>query len=168
MQKIWIAGSVLMAGSMAFLLPAQEPASTALKQKGQKGPATAETAFAGYKVVTGSPFSAIEVTTMTQTLANGNRIVRNNQRKVYRASQGRERVEQEPTMSVLGEQVAVANVMIADPGGGRELQFGSVEERGAKKEGWNPPAFAGEHGDCDGCDGSTGDPNQGAASARHD
>ena len=50
----------------------------------------------------GSPFSAVEVTTMTQTLADGNRIVRTFQRKVYRDSQGRERADsmQEPTMSV--------------------------------------------------------------------
>jgi hypothetical protein len=111
MRKIWIAGCVLTAGSMAFVLPAQEPASTAPKQK----QVAVAVEFAGNKTVKGSPFSAVEVTTTTQTLADGSRIVRTFQRKVYRDSQGRERAEQEPTMAVLGEQVSVAMVTIADP-----------------------------------------------------
>ncbi len=114
MNKIWIAGCVLIAGSMAFVLSAQEPPLTP-PQARAKEMAAVEGVFAGNKVVTGAPFSAVEVTTMTQVLADGNRIVRTNQRKVYRDSQGRERVEQQPTMSVLGEQVAVAMVTIADP-----------------------------------------------------
>jgi hypothetical protein len=110
MKKALIAGCVLMAGLAAFLLPGQEPPvkppGKGTGKGGKKGPSA--------QPVEGAPFSAIEVTTTTQTMLDGNRIVRHSQRKVYRDSEGRERTEQEPTMSILGEQVSVATVMIAD------------------------------------------------------
>ncbi len=52
---------------------------------------------------------------MTQTLSDGNRVVRTFQRKVYRDGQGRERAEQEPTMAVLGQEVFVSSIVITDP-----------------------------------------------------
>lgn len=54
---------------------------------------SARGAFSG-KVVTGAPYSAEAVTETTQTLADGNRIVRKNTFTVYRDSQGRTRSDQ--------------------------------------------------------------------------
>ncbi|HEX7175028.1 MAG TPA: hypothetical protein VF240_07080 [Pyrinomonadaceae bacterium] len=52
------------------------------------------------KVVKGAPYSADAVTETTQTLADGNRIVRKNTAQVYRDSEGRTR--REHTISVVG------------------------------------------------------------------
>ena len=52
------------------------------------------------KVVKGAPYSADAVTETTQTLADGNRIVRKNTAQVYRDSEGRMR--REHTISVVG------------------------------------------------------------------
>jgi hypothetical protein len=112
MKKTLIVASVLMAGPVALALQAQEPPTTPAQAKEK----AAAIEFAGNKTVKGFPFSAVEVTTMLQTLADGNHILRMTRRKVYRDSQGRERAEPDPpTMSVLGEQVGVAMVTIADP-----------------------------------------------------
>jgi hypothetical protein len=68
------------------------------------------------KFVTGAPFSAVAVTESTQTLADGNRIAHKSQEKLYRDSQGRERRESEGrTFTVLGQQMAAADVVIFDP-----------------------------------------------------
>lgn len=67
------------------------------------------------KAVTGAPFSAVAVRTTTQTLEDGNRIVRTTRTNDYRDSQGRERTEPQPSASVLGEPVTLARVIIADP-----------------------------------------------------
>ena len=50
--------------------------------------------FALGKVVTGAPYSANAVTESTQTLSDGNQIVRKNEAKVYRDSEGRTRIDQ--------------------------------------------------------------------------
>lgn len=47
----------------------------------------------GGKVVTGAPFSGVAVTESTQTLADGNHIIRKTESKVFRDSQGRVRKE---------------------------------------------------------------------------
>ena len=47
----------------------------------------------GGKVVTGAPFSGVAVTESTQTLADGNHIVRKTQSNIFRDSQGRSRKE---------------------------------------------------------------------------
>lgn len=67
------------------------------------------------KGVIGAPFSAVAVTESSQTLADGNRIVTTREQKLYRDSQGRERSELGPSVSVLGEQVALRRVTISDP-----------------------------------------------------
>jgi hypothetical protein len=62
--------------------------------------------------VTGAPFSAVEVTTHQQTLANGNVIQHQEQISVFRDSQGR--VREETTRTVPGGQSYTA-VTISDP-----------------------------------------------------
>ena len=54
----------------------------------------------GGKVVTGVPFSAVAVTQMTHTLADGNKITRTTQANLFRDSQGR--VRREVTLPTIG------------------------------------------------------------------
>jgi hypothetical protein len=76
--------------------------------------------FAGMhpgKVVTGAPFSAVAVTETTQTLADGNHIVRKTQANLFRDSQGR--VRREGTLPGVGPLAAAGQpksfVVIHDP-----------------------------------------------------
>jgi len=46
------------------------------------------------KVVKGAPYSATAITEMIQTLSDGNQIIRKNEQKLYRDSEGRTRIEQ--------------------------------------------------------------------------
>lgn len=46
------------------------------------------------KVVKGAPYSAKAITEMIQTLSDGNQIIRKNEQKLYRDSEGRTRIEQ--------------------------------------------------------------------------
>jgi hypothetical protein len=69
------------------------------------------------KLVKGAPYSATAVTEFTQTLSDGNQIIRRNEVACYRDSEGRTRMEQ--TLKQIGNWVAVGApqriVMIADP-----------------------------------------------------
>lgn len=75
----------------------------------------------GGKVVTGSPFTATAVSETTQTLADGNKIVRKTQTNLYRDSQGRFR--REVTLPAIGPLAAVGQpksfIVIQDPVGGK-------------------------------------------------
>lgn len=110
MKNILMIGLALMAGYTEFALLAQEPV--------QFTPQATVVAKA-YKPVTGAPFSAVAVTESVQTLADGNRLVKNDQKKLYRDSQGRERSEVGGRFWVVGEQVDVARIVaISDPAAG--------------------------------------------------
>jgi hypothetical protein len=50
--------------------------------------------FAVGKLVKGAPYSATAVTESTQTLSDGNQIIRKNEATIYRDSEGRTRIEQ--------------------------------------------------------------------------
>lgn len=69
------------------------------------------------KTVKGAPYSAEAVTEFTQTLADGNRIVRKNSANVYRDSEGRTRREQ--TLRAIGPFAAAGDppqtIFINDP-----------------------------------------------------
>lgn len=70
----------------------------------------------GGKVVKGSPFSAVAVSEMTQTLADGNRIVHKSQTSLFRDSQGRFR--RETSLPALGPLAALPThgiIEIHDP-----------------------------------------------------
>jgi hypothetical protein len=71
----------------------------------------------GGKVVKGAPFSAVAVSETTQTLADGNHIVRKTQTKVYRDSEGRFR--KEVTLPAIGPLAASGQphsfIHISDP-----------------------------------------------------
>jgi hypothetical protein len=69
------------------------------------------------RVVTGAPYSATAVMEHTQTLSDGNQIIRNSTSAYYRDGEGRIRTEQK--LDYLGNWTATGNapqlIMIADP-----------------------------------------------------
>ncbi|MBO0859354.1 MAG: hypothetical protein J2P21_12910 [Chloracidobacterium sp.] len=60
--------------------------------------------FATGKVVKGAPYSATAITETIQTLSDGNQIIRKNESKLYRDSEGRTRTEQ--TLETIGKWTA--------------------------------------------------------------
>src|SRR5262249_13759475 len=73
--------------------------------------------FAIGKVVKGAPYSATATTETTQTLSDGNQIIRKNQSKLYRDSEGRTRIKQ--TLETIGKWAADGeaqqSIFINDP-----------------------------------------------------
>ncbi|MCI0390587.1 MAG: hypothetical protein MOB07_17720 [Acidobacteria bacterium] len=73
--------------------------------------------FALGKVVKGAPYSATAITEHMQTLSDGNQIIRKNQSKLYRDSEGRTRMEQ--TLETIGKWTAdgeaMQSILITDP-----------------------------------------------------
>jgi hypothetical protein len=132
MKNILMIGSALMAGYAGFaVLPAQE-FNTVVQTKDAKGTVVGVGALRN-KPVIGAPFSGVAVTESTQTLVDGNRIVRTDQQKLYRDSQGRERRELGPNVSVLGQQVSVKDVLISDPVAGVNLSLNPELRSGQKR-----------------------------------
>ncbi|HEV2200401.1 MAG TPA: hypothetical protein VGR73_11330 [Bryobacteraceae bacterium] len=88
----------------------------------------------GGSVVKGAPYSADAVTDMTQTLADGNRIVQHSTATQYRDSEGRERREQ--VLSTLGPFTAqsdpVQAIFISDPVAGVNYSL-NLQDRSAIK-----------------------------------
>lgn len=74
--------------------------------------------FGGGKVVTNEPYSATRVTTIAQTLSDGNTITRTNCSNVFRDSLGRTREEDSPNSSTC---TTPAMIIIRDPVAG--LQY---------------------------------------------
>jgi len=73
--------------------------------------------FALGKVVKGAPYSATATTETIQTLSDGNQIIRKNESKIYRDSEGRTRLEQ--TLATIGKWTADGeaqiSILINDP-----------------------------------------------------
>jgi hypothetical protein len=69
------------------------------------------------KVVKGAPYSATAITEHVQTLSDGNQIIRKNESKLYRDSEGRTRTEQ--TLGTIGKWTSGGedqqHIIIADP-----------------------------------------------------
>jgi hypothetical protein len=69
------------------------------------------------KVVKGAPYSATAITEHVQTLSDGNLIIRKNESKLYRDSEGRTRIEQ--TLETIGKWTAGGeaqqHIFITDP-----------------------------------------------------
>src|SRR5215510_8083000 len=66
--------------------------------------------FAIGKVVKGAPYSATATTETIQTLSDGNQIIRKNESKLYRDSEGRTRIEQ--TLETIGKWTAFPTILI--------------------------------------------------------
>src|SRR5262245_26963401 len=73
--------------------------------------------FAMGKVVKGAPYSATATTETVQTLNDGNQMIRKNESKIYRDSEGRTRMEQ--TLETIGKWTADGqapqSIFIFDP-----------------------------------------------------
>ena len=103
---------------MALLAAAQGPAREG--GRGGFGPrmGVMSAAPGSRTAVTGAPYSGTETTETQQTLAGGNQIVRQDQSKVYRDSQGRVRIEHTMNAPKSRGQAARTVVTIFDPVGG--------------------------------------------------
>jgi hypothetical protein len=77
------------------------------------------------KVVKGAPYSATAITESVQTLSDGNQIIRKNQSKIYRDSEGRTRTEQ--TLETIGKWAADGearqSIFINDPVAGESYSL---------------------------------------------
>lgn len=86
------------------------------------------------KLVRDAPYSATALTESTQTLSDGNQIIRRNEAVYYRDSEGRTRMEQ--TLKQIGKWVAAGNperiVMIADPVAGYYYSLDVNEHKAMK------------------------------------
>jgi len=93
------------------------PADGAFKVLGRK--------FANGRVVKGAPYSATATTESIQTLSDGNKIIRKNESKLYRDSEGRTRTEQ--TLETIGKWAAGGEaqqgIFINDPVAGHSYSL---------------------------------------------
>ena len=91
---------------------------------------------AGEKVVMGAPYSAVAVTTRVQTLANGTKLTRKSEAKIYRDSAGRLRREQAASkISPLGRDVDLpATIFISDPVAGVAYTLYPDKKVGVKRK----------------------------------
>lgn len=104
LTQLLILSCLLAAGSLNAVAQDKKPTSDGPKpQKPAPGEAKVSPAFtfkvigaksAFTKPVKGAPYSATALTEKVQTLSDGNQIVRKNQSKLYRDSEGRTRIEQ--------------------------------------------------------------------------
>lgn len=118
--------NILIVGFSVFLPALAQTPADAIAERYQKlaqdGLAAAGTAgerlyaLPGPAVVKNAPYSADAVTETTQTLADGNRIVRSTSQKLYRDSDGRERREQSiMAVGALAQPDPSLRITISDP-----------------------------------------------------
>ncbi len=81
--------------------------------------------FGGERVVTGAPYSGVEVHTFQETLGDGNVISRTTQTALYRDSQGRTRTETTVTPPTSTGKQPYTMITIADPVAGKRYELNS-------------------------------------------
>jgi hypothetical protein len=134
LTRLLMMGSLLAVGSITAI--AQEKKLEAAESKAPADGVFKVLApqFAFGKVVKGAPYSATASTETTQTLADGNQIIRKNESKLYRDSEGRVRTEQ--TLGTIGKWTAdgLPNqlIFINDPVAGVSFSL-DPHERTAQK-----------------------------------
>ncbi|MEP7342284.1 MAG: hypothetical protein ABI977_31440 [Acidobacteriota bacterium] len=108
-QRLLILSCLLVAGS--FIAQAQEKKPAPNITSDETFKVTSDETFkvlasklAFGKLVKGAPYSALATTERVQTLNDGNQIVRKNESKLYRDSEGRTRTEQ--TLETIGKWTA--------------------------------------------------------------
>ena len=107
-------GSLLLCASMAF---AQGPGGFA-RPGGPGGPMGGRgrgPGFGAERVVTGAPYSAVEVRQFQEKLGDGNTINRTTQTTLYRDSQGRTRTEVTVTPAASSGKQPYTMITISDP-----------------------------------------------------
>jgi hypothetical protein len=108
---------LLTAGSINSIAQEKKPAKVDLKVPPDGTFKVLMPKIAIGKVVKGAPYSATATTETIQTLSDGNQIIRKNQSKLYRDSEGRNRIEQ--TLETIGKWTsdgeAQQSIFINDP-----------------------------------------------------
>ena len=146
-----------MAGALALLtlsaiVSAQGPGPGGGPGRGPRGPGGAGFGFGG--PVQNEPYSATELRSFTEGLANGNSISLSSCAKVYRASSGATRVEDTPNSTSCGSTPAF--ISITDPSAGvryeinvqkstyHQITLRTAPAPGTARSGW--PAGGQENG----------------------
>ena len=111
-----LAGCLLLCGSMAF---AQGPGGFARPGGPMGGRGRGPGGFGAERVVTGAPYSAVEVRQFQETLAGGNTINRTSQTALYRDSKGRTRTEVTITPDASTGKQPYTMITISDPVAGQ-------------------------------------------------
>jgi hypothetical protein len=111
---------------LALLAAAMLPAQGRFVGGGDRGFGFGMVGPVGRTPVTGAPYSAVEVVTHTQTLANGNQIQRQEQTSVWRDNQGRVRTE---TVSpAMNGRPAQTMITIFDPVAGNVVRLDTEKQ----------------------------------------
>src|SRR5262245_22919341 len=95
---------LIAAGSLNSVAQEKKPGPDGGKARGEVIFKVIGPKFATGKVVKGAPYSAKATTETIQTLSDGNQIIRKNESKLYRDSEGRTRGEQ--TLETIGKWAA--------------------------------------------------------------
>jgi hypothetical protein len=102
----------------------------------------------GERVVTGAPYSGVEVHTFQETLGDGNVINRTKQTALYRDSQGRTRTETTVTPPASSGKQPFTMISISDPVAGKryELNSSTMTVRTSRMPVHNPSSTNGANG----------------------
>ncbi|MEP6714677.1 MAG: hypothetical protein ABJC09_03830 [Terriglobia bacterium] len=101
------------------------PASVVLAQGPRGGGGGFRAMGRGPAIVTGAPYSGIEIVQTQETLADGNHIIRKRQTTVYRDSQGRLRSEETITPPASSGKTSYTAITIIDPVAGTRYMLDS-------------------------------------------
>src|SRR5262249_29031238 len=102
--RLLIISCLLAASSLNSVAQEKKPRPDEPKVPTDGGFKVLKTKFTIAKVVKGAPYSAAAITETIQTLSDGNQIIRKNESKLYRDSEGRTRSEQ--TLETIGKWAA--------------------------------------------------------------
>jgi hypothetical protein len=116
MIRLLTISCLLAAGSLNLVAQEKKPINTVTYRIDDTFKVLAPKLLIG-KVVKGAPYSASAITEHVQTLSDGNQIIRKNESKLYRDSEGRTRTEQ--TLGTIGKWTsggeAQQHIIITDP-----------------------------------------------------
>src|SRR5215813_863942 len=117
LTRLLIISCLLAASSLNSVAQEKKPKPDEAKVPTDGGFKVLKPKFTIAKVVKGAPYSATAITETVQTLSDGNQIIRKNELKLYRDSEGRTRMEQ--TLETIGKWAADGeaqqNIFINDP-----------------------------------------------------
>src|SRR5215468_7429090 len=102
--RLLIISCLLAAGGLNSVAQEKKPKPDEAKVPTDGGFKVLKPKFTIAKVVKGAPYSATAITETIQTLSDGNQIIRKNESKLYRDSEGRTRNEQ--TLETIGKWAA--------------------------------------------------------------
>jgi hypothetical protein len=129
-----IMSCLLTAGGLVSIAQEKKPRTDEAKVPTDGSFKVIKAEFILVKVVKGAPYSATAITEYVQTLGDGNQIIRKNESKLYRDSEGRTRNEQ--TLETIGKWAAAGNpsqlIHIDDPVTGYKYDLDPVARTAIK------------------------------------